>query len=173
MNTVRKTNIQLLRPMKESDIPEVMAIEKRAYFEAWNKSFFRSCVRDGFSCWVLERDGAILGYGVMSLEEKNARIMNLCVQPDCQGQGLGRWILSHLLEQAHHSDADIAILEVRPSNHMAVKLYKSMGFADAGVEYTYYLTRTGWEDAVVMTLALKTKEPLINSSSDIPAKAGI
>ncbi len=141
--------------MKESDIPEVVAIEKRAYFQAWNKAFFRSCVRAGFSCWVWEQNGAICGYGVMSLKEKKVRIMNLCVRPECRAQGLGRRILSHLLEQARHSDAETAELEVRPSNHNALKLYKSMGFADAGVQYTYYLTRTGWEDAVVMTLALE------------------
>lgn len=144
--------------MKESDIPEVVAIEKRAYFQAWNKGFFRSCVRAGFSCWVLERDGAIRGYGVMSQKEKKARIMNLCVRPDCQAQGLGRKILSHLLEQAHRSDAETAVLEVRPSNHAALKLYKSMGFTDMGIQNTYYLTRTGWEDAVVMTRPLKKAE---------------
>ncbi len=144
--------------MTDSDIPEVGAIEKRAYFQAWNKSFFRYCMRAGFSCWVSERDGTICGYGVMSQEENKARIMNLCVRPDCQAQGLGRRILSHLLEQAHRSDAETVVLEVRPSNHVALKLYKSMGFTDTGVQDIYYLTRTGWEDAVVMTRPLKKAE---------------
>lgn len=155
MNAVSVDSDLHLRPMRESDVSEVVRIEKRAYFDAWSKRYFHSCLHDDTSCWVLEQGDVIYGYGVMAVTEGRAHIMNLCVRPDLQGQGLGRNILNHLLSEADRHGVDAVTLEVSVANDSARHLYRSLGFVDTGKSNTYYMTRTGWEDTLVMTRQLK------------------
>ena len=55
----------ILRPMREADLPAVMAIEQRAYAFPWTQGVFRDCLLANHPAWVLvESDGTILGYAV-------------------------------------------------------------------------------------------------------------
>jgi ribosomal-protein-alanine N-acetyltransferase len=47
------------------------------------------------------------------------------------------------------------LLEVRPSNPIAVHLYESLGFERIGVRKGYYQAHGGREDALVYRLALR------------------
>ena len=47
-------------------------------------------------------------------------------------------------------------LEVRPSNHVARRLYDSLGFIQVGVRKNYYPAEQGREDAVLMCLDMKS-----------------
>ena len=50
-----------LRPMRESDLDEIMRIELRAYPFPWTRGIFRDCMHAGYPMWVQERDGMIVG----------------------------------------------------------------------------------------------------------------
>ena len=80
--------------------------------------------------------------------------MNICVTPESQGRGLGRELLSHLLDLAKEYGASIALLEVRPSNNIAVGLYESMGFSEVGRRKAYYPGEKSREDALIFALDL-------------------
>jgi ribosomal-protein-alanine acetyltransferase len=143
-----------LRPMREADLQAVMAIERRAYEYPWSEGIFRDCLRIGYGCWVMEKDGMIQGYGVMSVAEGESHILNLCVQPQMQGQGLGRKLLEHLLTQSRRLGVDTALLEVRPSNIRAIKLYRDMGFNEVGMRQDYYPAKNDREDALILAINL-------------------
>ncbi len=143
-----------IRPMHEEDVPAVMAVEERAYYSPWTDAIFRDCLRVGYSCWVLEQEDAILGYGVLSAAVGEAHLLNLCVAPEQQGKGLGRRLLTHFIDVARHHKAEAMFLEVRPSNHAAIALYESIGFNQVGSRRDYYPAPKGREDALIFALAL-------------------
>jgi [ribosomal protein S18]-alanine N-acetyltransferase len=143
-----------LRPMAESDLERVLEVERRAYPFPWTPGIFTDSLRVGYRCWLTERTGAVLGYGIMSVAAGEAQILNLCVDPPWQGQGLGRRMLERLLEDARRLQADTAFLEVRASNRPARELYLSCGFNEIGIRRGYYPARDGREDAVMLALSL-------------------
>jgi ribosomal-protein-alanine N-acetyltransferase len=140
----------VIRAMTAADIESVIAIEKAAYQYPWAESIFRDCLRVGYCCRVIEGDGVIVGYALMSIGANEAHILNICVEPTLRRQGLGRRMLDHLIETALEQSVHTMYLEVRLSNHAARRLYDSMGFNEIGVRRAYYAGKNGREDAIVL-----------------------
>lgn len=138
------------RPMSYADLTGVMAIEKSAYPFPWSEPIFRDCIRVGYICRVLEQNGRVEAYGIMSVGAGEAHVLNICVRPERQGQGLARRLLKHLFNWARISSVKTLFLEVRPSNLRAVRLYEGMGFCEVGLRKNYYPNPGGREDALVM-----------------------
>ena len=145
-----------LRPMRESDLDAVMDIELRAYPFPWSRGIFRDCLQSNYAMWLQERaDGAILGYGVLSIAAGEAHVLNLCSAPGQERQGLGQRMLQTLLKIARGHAAQRVFLEVRPSNTRAIALYERSGFNEIGRRPRYYpAANNGREDAIVMALEL-------------------
>jgi ribosomal-protein-alanine N-acetyltransferase len=143
-----------LRPMREADLDAVMAIELRAYPFPWTRGIFRDCLHAGYAMWVQERQGAIVGYGVLSIAAGEAHVLNLCTAPGNEGQGLGQRMLHALLKVARGHGAQRVFLEVRPSNPRAIALYDHNGFNEIGRRPRYYPAHGGREDAIVMAMEL-------------------
>jgi ribosomal-protein-alanine N-acetyltransferase len=157
MSAILKDPLLQIRPMRESDIDAVMAVEQRGYPFPWSEGNFRDCLRAGYHSWVLTLDARIIGYGVMSVFVGEAQILNLCIDPEMQGQGLGRRLLQRLLNEAKAHNADTAFLEVRASNQAAITLYLSSGFNQIGARRDYYPAAGGREDALILGLSLQDK----------------
>ncbi|MCW8839565.1 MAG: ribosomal protein S18-alanine N-acetyltransferase [Gammaproteobacteria bacterium] len=155
MSVVKSELEPAFRPMLDSDIASVMAIEEEVYSHGWTEGIFHDCLRVHYSCWVMLQDEQIIGYGVISVAAGEAHILNIAVTPSMQGRGYGRQCMNFLLETARHHGADTVFLEVRPSNHSAFRLYDSLGFNQVGVRYDYYPAgASGREDAIILALPL-------------------
>ena len=148
----------VLRPMREADLPAVMAIEQRAYAFPWTQGVFRDCLLANHPSWVLVEGGHVIGYAVLSVAADEAHVLNLCTSPDVQGRGHGRRLLRALLQLARGRGAQRVFLEVRPSNAPAIALYHDEGFNEIGRRPRYYPARDGREDALVMALELLPAE---------------
>ena len=148
----------VLRPMREADLPAVMAIEQRAYAFPWTQGVFRDCLLANHPSWVLVEGGHIIGYAVLSVAADEAHVLNLCTSPDVQGRGHGRRLLRALLQLARGRGAHRVFLEVRPSNAPAIALYHDEGFNEIGRRPRYYPAHDGREDALVMALELLPDE---------------
>jgi len=144
---------RLLRPLRAQDVPAVLSIERRAYPFPWSEGIFRDCLRAGHLCWRLLQHEALIGYGILSVGADEAHLLNLCIAPDVQGHGHGRWLLRALIERARPR-AQRMFLEVRASNRHAMALYDSEGFNEIGRRPRYYPTLNGREDAIVMAMEL-------------------
>jgi len=143
-----------MRAMQEGDLDQVAALEAAAYPYPWTWGIFRDCLRAGYGCWVLVRDDQLLGYGVLSAAADEAHVLNVCVDPACQGRGHGRQLMRRLIDLARWQRARRLYLEVRPSNTRAIGLYESLGFALIGRRPAYYPAPGGREDALVMAREL-------------------
>jgi ribosomal-protein-alanine N-acetyltransferase len=140
--------------MRETDLDAVMAVEVRAYPFPWTRGIFRDCLDAGYAMWLQERQGDLVGYGVLSIAADEAHILNLCIAPGNEGQGLGQRMLQSLLKIARGHGAQRVFLEVRPSNTRAITLYERSGFNEIGRRPRYYPAQNGREDAIVMAMEL-------------------
>ncbi len=155
MSAVIKPQHDRLLPMRMCDLDEVTAIETAVYPFPWTAGIFADCIKVGYSCWVYRQQGELRGYCVMALGPGEAHILTLCVHPAFQGRGLARMIMNFMLKLAKKWQAETMYLEVRPSNHAAIGLYKSLGFSDIGRRPDYYpAENNSREDALIMTLSL-------------------
>ncbi len=143
------------RPMVMADVAEIWRIERAAYPFPWSKSTFADCLyAAGYSNWVLANRDTIFAYAVFSVAAGEAHILNLCVNPACQGKGYGKRMLEQLLDVARGHSAETVFLEVRPSNTAALKLYEGSGFGRIGRRRGYYPGADGREDALVYSLSI-------------------
>ena len=141
--------------MQPADLKAVAAIERAAYHYPWSLGIFRDCLLAGYHCLVLDVASSVTGYGIMSIAAGEAHLLNLCVHPNAQRFGYGRRLLNALLLRAADADADKVFLEVRPSNEIALRLYRSVGFEQIGIRPAYYQADHGREDAVILAAALQ------------------
>lgn len=154
MSAVTRPGPVSLRALRESDLNAVMAIELRGYPFPWTRGIFIDCLRAGYPGLAMERDGLLIGYGVLSIAAGEAHVLNICIDPLAQSRGLGRQLLRALVQLAADRGAQRVFLEVRPSNTPALALYHSEGFNEIGRRPRYYPAAQGREDAVVMAIEL-------------------
>jgi [ribosomal protein S18]-alanine N-acetyltransferase len=147
----------LIRPMSENDVSEVIAVERASYKFPWSEGIFRDCLRVGYVCRVVTVNDAIIGYGVMSVGAGEAHILNLCIGDSYRCRGVGRRLLTYLVDRGAAAGMSEAFLEVRPSNTSAIRLYLSVGFEQVGMRRGYYQAVGGREDAAVLKLALRPR----------------
>lgn len=145
----------VLRRMLGSDLETVIAIEEQAYPHPWTIGIFSDCLRNGYLCGIYHEVNHIHGYLIMSVAVGEAHILNLCIRPESQRQGLGRTLLQQAEKMARERLADNCYLEVRMSNAAAIHLYLSAGFQRIGLRKNYYPNTQGREHAVVMKKELR------------------
>jgi ribosomal-protein-alanine N-acetyltransferase len=143
-----------IRTMKQEDLAHVSDIERRSYDFPWSHGVFRDCLLAGYQCVVLERDGEVTGYGILSVAAGEAHILNLCIEPSFRSHGYGERLLDDILFRARTSLVREIFLEVRPTNIHALALYKKKGFHRVANRPAYYQAREGREDASVLTKKL-------------------
>lgn len=136
-----------IRPLSYSDLPQVIAIERRSFPTAWSLAMFvleRS--KPSGICLAAAEGAKLMGYLICSRYNEAWHLMNLAVDPPARRRGLAREMLEQMLERG--GPGELYMLEVRTSNAGAIALYESFGFRPAGTRAGYYLD-TG-EDAMVM-----------------------
>lgn len=142
------------RKMRETDLDEVLAIEESVYNFPWTRGIFHDCLNVGYFCWVLQQDGKIVAYSIMSVAAGESHLLTIVVSKDKQGQGYGKKILDEMIHVAVKNDAQAMYLEVRISNKAAIQLYHQRGFNELGVRNNYYPAEEGREDALIFALDL-------------------
>lgn len=154
------------RKMTSEDVPEILVIEKKIYTHPWTEGIFNDCIRVGYNCWVYLEAEKIVAYGLVSIAANEAHILNLCVSPDSQGQGLGKLMLHKLIQLAEERLSDSIFLEVRETNVVALTLYEQEGFNRIGLRKNYYPAEDGKEDALVFAKALNI-DMSVKGSDDV------
>jgi ribosomal-protein-alanine N-acetyltransferase len=138
-----------LRRLAYSDLPAVLAIERRSFQTPWSLAMFvlELSKPSGICLAATERD-ELLGYLVCSRYDQVWHLMNVAVVPERRRRGVARGLISKLLEEG--GGRLPFTLEVRVSNRPAIAMYEQLGFRAAGVRPRYY--RDNGEDALIMWL---------------------
>jgi ribosomal-protein-alanine N-acetyltransferase len=144
----------LIRPMEMEDLAAVVRNETRSYAFPWTPGQLADSIAGRDLCCVVQEAGAIVGHGIVSHGAGEAHLLNVCITRDRQGRGYGRVLLDFLVEDLRAREVRTIFLEVRPSNHAAIRLYETAGFVEIGLRPNYYPAATGHEDARVMAMEL-------------------
>lgn len=137
------------RPMYIGDVPRVISLENEVYEFPWSERIFRDCIRVGYDCWLVLELNKIVGHAVLSVAAGECHMLNLSIAKQHQGKGWGKIFIGFLLEIARKKHADVMMLEVRPSNTLAINCYNSSGFNEIGCRKDYYPAPGGKEDALL------------------------
>ncbi len=144
-------------PMSSRDLASVMVIENQAYPFPWSSGNFQDSLAAGYSMWVLREHQVMLGYMVWMSVVDEAHLLNITLTPARQGHGLGQWMMRSLVSQVRAAGLHRIVLEVRPSNTRALRLYEKSGFKRIGLRKGYYPSApetAALEDAIVMALEM-------------------
>ena len=143
-------------PLDAARIPEILRIEEAVYPFPWTAGNFADSLRNGHSAWTIEDgEGVVLAYAVAMLCVDEAHLLNLAVAPAEQRRGLGAEMLAWMMRTLREYGARSLLLEVRPSNTAAQRLYLRTGFSAIGRRRGYYPDHGGREDAIVMRVPLE------------------
>ncbi|HET8978454.1 MAG TPA: ribosomal protein S18-alanine N-acetyltransferase [Solirubrobacteraceae bacterium] len=143
-----------IRTLGYSDLPQVIAIERRAFTTPWSLAMFvlELSKPSGICLAAVDEDDKLLGYLICARYDTVWHLMNIAVDPSKRRRGVAWALLAQMIERAG-SDAEYT-LEVRTSNAPAIALYQQFGFRSAGTRPRYY--RDNGEDAVIMWRTLET-----------------
>lgn len=143
------------RKMTVEDAPIVHEIELATFPVPWTlDAFYYEMIENQFAYYVLavdERD-TVIGFCGMWLVIDAAQITNVAVVESARGLGIGEGLMREAMRIAREQHMDVMSLEVRVSNHVAMNLYRKLGFQDGGIRKGYYTDNK--EDALVMWVNL-------------------
>lgn len=135
--------------MAESDLDEVVEIEKLVFADPWPRRAFKYDMENNLAIPLTAKfDNRVVGYASTYFVEDEMQIGNIAVSPDFQHQGIGSVLMEFIEKEAARLKLKYIYLEVRQSNETAIKLYLKFGFVISGRRRLYY--RHPAEDALIM-----------------------
>jgi [ribosomal protein S18]-alanine N-acetyltransferase len=145
----------LIRRAGLADVAAIWAIEQLSFPTPWSRWSFLAELGHRNSHTLVAGPLApqpwqTWGYLIFWVVLDEMHILNLAVHPHYRRRGIARRLLAQGLARARTLGAELAWLEVRPSNRAARALYKSMGFNEVGRRRHYYDDTK--EDALLLTL---------------------
>ena len=143
----------LIRPMTIEDCEQVAQIEAASFSVPWSlRAFTETVEKENFRYFVAEEAGEILGYCGFLFVLDEAEIPNVCVKESARCRGVGKQMMTVLIEEAKKLGMAMLYLEVRESNNPARALYQRLGFEENGIRKNFYEHPV--ENAVLMSKTL-------------------
>ncbi|MBA4798915.1 GNAT family N-acetyltransferase [Rhizobium rosettiformans] len=165
------TTSLILRDATEADLPAILAIYNHAVAETtaiWNeilvdldnrKAWYDLRQARGFPILVAEVEGRIAGYASygdwrpfdgfrQSVEH------SVYVEKDHYGRGLGKALMSALIERARAGNIHVMVAAIEAGNTGSIALHKSLGFRLVGTHHEVGKKFGRWLDLTMMELKL-------------------
>ncbi|MCF8019602.1 ribosomal protein S18 alanine N-acetyltransferase [Petrocella atlantisensis] len=138
-----------IREIVEKDVEQVYAIELEAFSSPWTReSILMEVISPRSHYLVMENEGEIIGYAGLWKIFDEGHITNIAVKKGYRNRGLGLILMEKLMAHAQENQIKKLTLEVRCGNFQALKLYKKLGFVEAGRRKGFYDFPK--EDAIIM-----------------------
>ena len=147
-----------IETFKQEHLEEITALEQQCFETPWSKATFEKELDNSISAYfvALSETGHVVGYAGVWMMVDVGNITNIAVAPSYRCRGIGRMLLSRLIESCMLAGMASITLEVREGNQTAIALYSGMGFHLCGRRRRYY---QGKEDALLMTRMLIEDTP--------------
>lgn len=138
------------RKLELGDLDAIERIERASYPAPWSRAMFTSELAkpSSISLAALDEHDRLLGYLVLSRFVDAWHVMNVAVDPAWRRRGIASALLERLFELTGADNRRGYTLEVRVSNHAAIRLYEQFGFRSKGIRRGYYTDNR--EDALIM-----------------------
>lgn len=139
----------MIRKMTVRDLDKLMVIENESFSLPWSRQSYEGELQNAYADYlVCDWAGEVAGYIGMWTVMEEAHLTNVAVASKFRGQGIARTLMLTQERQARQKGASMMLLEVRPSNQAALKLYSGLGYIHAAIRKNYYSDNQ--EDALIM-----------------------
>jgi len=150
----KKIKGMVIDDLKESDLPEVVAIEAVSFKMPWSEVLFYNEIHNPRSVSKVARvNERIAGYVCANQIIDEGHILNLAVHPEFRESGIASALVEYVIDYLKENNCRFIFLEVRVSNEIARKMYGKFDFEVIGIRKNYYVTPV--EDAVIMVLKME------------------
>lgn len=140
-----------IRLMEESDLEQVVEIEKSIFSDPWSRqSFLDSLNQDMCVYLAVENQEEIVAYCGLYVVQDEGQITNVAVKENYRNAHVATDMLNQLIKHAIDKGACNFTLEVRASNNAAIHIYEKLGFEKVGTRKKFYEKPV--EDAIIMLL---------------------
>jgi ribosomal protein S18 acetylase RimI-like enzyme len=117
----------------ESDIPEALRIDAAAFdefwrFDQWALTEAMQATPTAIIHVVRAGDGGLAGFSVTGAGSTISYVQRLAVDPDWQGQGIGRSLVRASARWAKRAGSRTLMLNTQADNEAAIGLYRAEGF---------------------------------------------
>ena len=132
-------NNKTIRKASLDDLKQIYQIEKDVFIkDHWTYGMVERELENlsGQTTWIIEESSVILGYCMMRIFCNEANITNMAIKSSRQKQGLGSFLLDHVLNQLPIKSS--VFLEVKEGNLSAINLYQRLGFKVINLRSNYY-----------------------------------
>jgi ribosomal-protein-alanine N-acetyltransferase len=147
--TTKRINTSF-RDFTVRDIPLVLTIERLVYDSPWSQAKFTDSLNNPKTLSsLLIIDDQVLGYFVATHSPDSMDLLNICIHPEHQHQGLGTQLFDYLTQQLQALSLNTIFIEVRASNKSALLFYQKLGFNLIDSRKKYY---SNGEDAKILRL---------------------
>ena len=139
-----------LMPMRRRHLRAVLRIEGQAEHRGWSLGLFMGELANerGRRYLVAKVGGTVVGFAGMLFLGDDGHVTTISVDRAWRGQRIGTRLMLALCREAVERGATALTLEVRAGNETAQAMYRTFGFAPAGIRRNYYQETN--EDALVM-----------------------
>ncbi len=132
-------NSKTIRRASLDDLKQIYLIEKDVFInDHWTFEMVERELKNltGQTTWIIEESSVILGYCMMRIFCNEANITNMAIKSSRQREGLGLFLLGHVLNQLPIKSS--VFLEVKEGNLPAINLYQRLGFKVINLRRNYY-----------------------------------
>ena len=121
-------------------------------------AFFQHCLLNS-TVFAVYAEQKVIGLAILTQETSvkvahKAFLSSVFVRPEFQGRGVASKLLNIVIEYANTSSAEQILLSVATDNHVAINLYKKLGFQVYGVEERALKENRRYTDELLMKLFL-------------------
>jgi [ribosomal protein S18]-alanine N-acetyltransferase len=143
----------LSRPARIEDVPLVAALEAEVFPDPWPIHLYVQEVGQPlrFQRVVFTPDGFLAAYLFACWQVDELHVLKVASHPLKEGRGIASSLMEEARLEAQRAGASRLVLEVRPSNRRAIRLYRHLGYTIITRRPHYY---ANGEDALVMSLEL-------------------
>ncbi len=160
-------------PMTAGDLDSVLAIESVSHLHPWTKGNFSDSLAAGHWAYCVRPqladsvkgsylDPEILwAYCILFPALDELHLLNITISPQLRRLGIGIKMMHAIEGVAAQQNMPRIILEVRPSNEAALKLYQALGYEQIGMRKNYYPVDAASglrEDAFVLAKSIKLEQ---------------
>ncbi len=161
----------IIRTATEADLPAINAIYNREILEGvatwdmepWTQearlAWFHEHTAPAEVVLVAEAGGEVVGFGYLAryrvrLGYRFTREDTLYIRPDFQRSGVGRSLLSALLDEARRAEMHVVVARIEAGNTGSIALHRSLGFEVVGEEHETGRKFDRWLSLVFMEVVL-------------------
>lgn len=120
----------------EPDWTEVVELDRQAFEGFWGMSAL--ALQEAYetnrstALIVSRNEGRLAGYAIVGSQWGTVYLHRIAVRPEESGRGLGAALLTASIDWGKGTGSRSLILNVRPDNDRAIRLYERLGFANTG-----------------------------------------